>query len=198
MPLRDRHFALVGWLTMANACGVLFSIRIAASSSDQPLPFRRLIPQDGLPGVQANCVFEDSRGFLWSGSNDGLVRYDDRDMRIYRMDPKDPHSCATKAQGKGIDLGCTALAAATPEAALELATRQAGRIQLLITDVVMPGINGRELYKRLKAVQPELRCLYMSGHNADVIAHRGILEGACISYKNRSPSNHWRAECVWP
>jgi signal transduction histidine kinase len=73
--------------------------------------------------------------------------------------------------------GYTVLAAATPEAALELANREAGQIQLLITDVVMPGMNGRELYERLKEVQPELRCLYMSGYTADVIAHRGVLEG---------------------
>ena len=46
---------------------------------------------------------------------------------------------------------------------------------LLITDVVMPEMNGRELAEQLSAIRPNLKCLYMSGYTADVIAHRGIL-----------------------
>jgi FixJ family two-component response regulator len=46
----------------------------------------------------------------------------------------------------------------------------------LITDVVMPQMNGRQLAQRLRGVRPELKCLYMSGYTADVIAHRGVLE----------------------
>jgi two-component system cell cycle sensor histidine kinase/response regulator CckA len=72
--------------------------------------------------------------------------------------------------------GYTVLAARAPEAALKLAEQHAERIHLLITDVVMPGMNGRELRKQLVALQPELRCLYMSGYTADVIAHHGVLD----------------------
>jgi len=72
-------------------------------------------------------------------------------------------------------LGYTVLAAGTPDEALELARTFEGRIDLLITDVVMPGMNGRELADRLTAVRPDTRCLFMSGYTADVIAHRGKL-----------------------
>jgi two-component system, cell cycle sensor histidine kinase and response regulator CckA len=47
---------------------------------------------------------------------------------------------------------------------------------LLITDVVMPEMNGRALAEQLRAARPNIKCLYMSGYTADVIAHRGILE----------------------
>jgi FixJ family two-component response regulator len=47
---------------------------------------------------------------------------------------------------------------------------------LLVTDVVMPEMNGRELAERLRSAQPSLKCLFMSGYTADVIAHRGVLE----------------------
>ena len=40
----------------------------------------------------------------------------------------------------------------------------------------MPQMNGRQLAQRLSAVRPDLKCLYMSGYTADVIAHRGVLE----------------------
>jgi PAS domain S-box-containing protein len=68
------------------------------------------------------------------------------------------------------------LQANTPAEALKLAETYSGYISLLITDVVMPGMNGRELYEQLTIRHPDLKCLYMSGYTADVIAHRGILE----------------------
>jgi two-component system cell cycle sensor histidine kinase/response regulator CckA len=73
-------------------------------------------------------------------------------------------------------LGYTVLTARSPEEALRKAEKHAGPIQLLITDVVMPQMNGRQLSERLSAVRSGLKCLYMSGYTADVIAHRGVLE----------------------
>ena len=72
--------------------------------------------------------------------------------------------------------GYAVLAANTPGEALRLAGERAGRIDLLMTDVVMPEMNGRDLSKRLLAAHPDLKLLFMSGYTADVIAHNGVLE----------------------
>ena len=68
------------------------------------------------------------------------------------------------------------LAAGIPSEAIRLAETHEGEIHLLITDVVMPEMNGRDLDLRLLAHRPKLKCLFMSGYTADVIAHRGLLK----------------------
>jgi PAS domain S-box-containing protein len=73
-------------------------------------------------------------------------------------------------------LGYTVLSADTPEAALSLAKIHAAQIALLITDVIMPEMNGRELAKLITDIKPGLKCLFCSGYTADVISHRGMLE----------------------
>jgi len=73
-------------------------------------------------------------------------------------------------------LGYTVLAAQTPVHAINLVQDHPGELHLLITDVVMPEMNGRALAEQLGAIRANLKCLYMSGYTADVIAHRGILE----------------------
>ena len=72
-------------------------------------------------------------------------------------------------------LGYTVLAASTPDEAIRLADENKG-IHLLITDVVMPGMNGRDLASRLAARFPDLKRLFMSGYTANVIAHHGVLD----------------------
>jgi two-component system cell cycle sensor histidine kinase/response regulator CckA len=72
--------------------------------------------------------------------------------------------------------GYTVLEALVPEDAERLAGNNGAEIQLLLTDVVMPGISGRELAKRLTAHHPHLRVLYMSGYTFNVIAQDGTLE----------------------
>ncbi|NTW48547.1 MAG: PAS domain S-box protein [Chlorobiales bacterium] len=74
-------------------------------------------------------------------------------------------------------LGYHVLAAGTPEEALRLADEHAGEIHLLITDVVMPKMNGRALANQLHAAYPDMKILFMSGYTADIIASRGMLEG---------------------
>jgi nitrogen-specific signal transduction histidine kinase/CheY-like chemotaxis protein len=73
-------------------------------------------------------------------------------------------------------LGYKVLTAGTPGEAARLAEAYAGEIQLLITDVVMPEMNGRDLADLLSAVKPRLKCLFMSGYTSNVIAHHGFLE----------------------
>lgn len=72
-------------------------------------------------------------------------------------------------------LGYTVFIARLPSAAVSLAEANLGKIDLLITDVVMPQMNGRELAERLASTQPQMKCLYISGYTADIIAHRGVL-----------------------
>jgi CheY-like chemotaxis protein len=60
--------------------------------------------------------------------------------------------------------------------ALALAGRHAGQIDLLVTDVVMPDMNGRVLSQRLTHVRPTIKTLYLSGYTDDAILHHGVLE----------------------
>ncbi len=74
------------------------------------------------------------------------------------------------------ELGYTVLSASSPEEALRMSAAHAGKIDLLVTDVVMPRMNGRQLAERIGGERAGLKVLYMSGYTADVIAHRGVLE----------------------
>jgi two-component system cell cycle sensor histidine kinase/response regulator CckA len=73
--------------------------------------------------------------------------------------------------------GYRVLPADSPEEACRIAERHDGRIDLLLTDVVMPAMNGKELQGRIAALRPGVRALFMSGYTADAIAHRGVLDG---------------------
>ena len=72
--------------------------------------------------------------------------------------------------------GFHVLSAASGEEALEVAARYAGTFDLLLTDVVMPGMNGRVLAEQLSPRQPGMRILYMSGYTDSFIAGHGVLE----------------------
>ena len=72
--------------------------------------------------------------------------------------------------------GYTVLAASTPGEAIRLARENKGDIHLLITDVVMPEMNGRDLAKNLLSLYPNLKRMFMSGYTANVIAHHGVLD----------------------
>ena len=73
-------------------------------------------------------------------------------------------------------LGYGVLAASGPREALRLATGHPGEIRLLLTDVVMPGMNGRDLAERLLEVHPNLRVLFTSGYPADHLAPHGVVD----------------------
>ena len=72
--------------------------------------------------------------------------------------------------------GYSVLSAATPTEAVEKATNHSDSIDLLMTDVVMPEMNGRDLAEKLIELHPNIKLLFMSGYTADVIAHQGVLD----------------------
>lgn len=73
-------------------------------------------------------------------------------------------------------LGYLPLCASSAEEAITLAGLRQEPIHLLLTDVVMPGLNDRELFEALAPTWPDLKVLYMSGYTENIIAHRGVLE----------------------
>ncbi len=73
-------------------------------------------------------------------------------------------------------IGYTTLSARTPIEALSFCRNADTRIDLVITDVIMPQFSGKELSDRIKAIRPGAKVLFMSGYSTNVIAHQGILE----------------------
>ena len=73
-------------------------------------------------------------------------------------------------------LGYTVLASSDPLAAIRMVESCSEEIHLLVTDVIMPEMNGRELAEKLSGRCPGMKCLFMSGYTDDVIAHHGVLD----------------------
>ena len=75
-----------------------------------------------------------------------------------------------------VRLGYQVLEAAGGPEALELVRSHTGAIDLLVSDVIMPKMNGRELYQALRQLLPSLKVLYISGYDANIVSRHGILE----------------------
>jgi len=73
-------------------------------------------------------------------------------------------------------LGYRVLAAGTPSEAIDLAEKHPEDIHLLLTDVIMPEMNGHDLSAKLQSLYPDMKRIFVSGYTADVIAHQGVLE----------------------
>ena len=102
-----------------------------------------------------------------AGSGTVLVVEDESELR----------ELATEVLGLA---GYSVLSAGSPSAALELSRRHAGPIHLLLTDVVMPEMSGRDLADRLVQSRPGLKILYMSGYTDDAIVHHGVLDPGTV------------------
>jgi PAS domain S-box-containing protein len=124
-----------------------------------------------LPRI-ANGVLEQSNGEgdgrQVGGSETVLVVEDQEEVRSYAVH-------VLKAYGYQV------LAAHDGPSALTAAETHPGPIHVLLTDVVLPGMNGKQLADRLTGLRPELKVLYTSGYTRDVIAHRGVLD-ADVAY----------------
>jgi PAS domain S-box-containing protein len=119
------------------------------------LPAADAVPADDSTGIKSDASLE--------GSETLLVVEDDRDMLQLTRSILET-------------LGYRVLTAMTPQDAIALATRHGHFIDLLISDVVMPEMNGRQLAQRLCEIAPDLKCLFMSGYTANVIAQSGVLD----------------------
>lgn len=74
-------------------------------------------------------------------------------------------------------MGYAVMKTASPLDAIDICRKGERRIDLILTDVVMPEMNGRELIERIREIQPSVKVLFMSGYSADIVAQRGIVEG---------------------
>lgn len=92
-----------------------------------------------------------------------LVVEDDQDVRAFLTDVLR-------------ELKYRVIAASNAQAAQEVLTDDSRRIDLMLTDVVMPGINGRELARRAQALRPGLKVLFMTGYSRNAVLHQGRLE----------------------
>jgi two-component system cell cycle sensor histidine kinase/response regulator CckA len=72
--------------------------------------------------------------------------------------------------------GFQVLEAANGEEALRVAAGHDGRIHLLMADVIMPGMSGKDVADRLAPLRPDMKVLFVSGYSEDVISHRGVLD----------------------
>jgi len=119
-----------------------------------------------LPRVEekAEKLEQDARAVKMPGGNETILLVEDE--QIVR-------NLASKILKR---LGYEVLAADSGGNALVLAEKQTAPIHLLLTDVVMPGMNGRQLAERLEKIHPETRVLYSSGYTENAIAHHGVID----------------------
>ncbi|KRQ14755.1 hybrid sensor histidine kinase/response regulator [Bradyrhizobium manausense] len=92
-----------------------------------------------------------------------LVVEDDPDLRTYVSDVLR-------------DLNYRVLSASSAQAALTILLQEDQQVDLLLTDVVMPGINGRDLGRRAQQIRPKLKILYMTGYSRNAVVHQGRLD----------------------
>ncbi len=114
----------------------------------------------------------DAPAEAWSSPGAGEVRGGTETILLV----EDDAAVRAPAQRMLQHLGYTVHACGSGPEALASAAMLPGRVDLLVTDVVMPHMNGRELAERLTAARPGVRVLFASGYTQNVIAHHGVLE----------------------
>src|SRR5262249_1030414 len=114
-------------------------------------------------GEQANHVEDDSAMPTGEENETILVVEDDNDLRAYFIEVLR-------------ELNYRAYGARDGVAALGILEQPTRKVDLLLTDVVMPGMNGRELSSRAKERRPDLKVLFMSGYSPNAVVHQGRVE----------------------
>ncbi|MCK5156197.1 MAG: response regulator, partial [Spirochaetales bacterium] len=105
----------------------------------------------------------DSENTMLQGTETILVVEDETNVRLLVCETLQSH-------------GYTVLLAAEPAAGLVQADTYQDTIHLLLTDVIMPRMNGSELYNQLSIIRPDIKVLYMSGYTDNKISQKGILK----------------------
>jgi signal transduction histidine kinase/CheY-like chemotaxis protein len=140
-------------VSSAPGCGTTVTVylpRVTAAPEPLPPPENVAVP-DGSPGADNGVVVTV------------LVVEDADDVRTFVCRALPPR-------------GFRVLSAASPAEAIRLVQDFPEPIDILLTDVIMPGLNGHELYRRLLVTRPGLKVLYMSGYPAEGISHQGVLD----------------------
>ena len=148
-----------GWITVQSAVGIGTSFSI----------YLPRIEQSSLAGIEAIPAKTKAGG-----------------ERVLLVEDQD----AVRSYAKAVlqEYGYVVVEASGGEQAMAVASRHPGQIQLLVTDVVLPGMNGKRLSEQLKRLHPSLKILFISGYTRDVISQRGVLDhGATFLQKPFSP-----------
>ena len=135
-----------GYITVHSKTGEGTVFKMYVPATDKQIVEEASIPLNVLTGDETVLVVDDEPLLI------GLV--------VEMLDP----------------LGYRVLVASNGEEALKVCNNFNGRIDLLLTDVMMPGINGRELAEKFIVKRPETKVIYMSGYTDDALAHHGVLE----------------------
>jgi PAS domain S-box-containing protein len=148
-----------GWIDVSSEVGIGTSFKVY------------------LPRIDASAVPEEIRiGVPTGGGSETVLLAEDQE------------AVRSLARIALTEFGYKVIEASDGDGAMSLAGAYAGEIHLLLTDVVMPGMDGRELSERLKKLRPTLKVLFMSGYTADVIAERGVIErGVAFLHKPFGP-----------
>ena len=101
-----------------------------------------------------------------------VAKYGKETILLVENEPEILHLCQVELEKKGYRV----LAAAAPDAAIQLAVESKEAIKLLLTDVVMPGMNGCDLFKVLQEYNPSLKVLFMSGYSSDIVADKDLID----------------------
>ena len=148
-----------GWVDVWSEVGVGTALKVYLPRTDV-----RPVPDEHGIGVAAE-----------RGNETILVVEDEKSVRSFTV-------AALKQYGYHV------IEASDGDEAIAVAEQHSGRIQLLLTDVIMPGMNGKVLSERLKKSYPDLKVLLISGYTADAFADRGVIDpGDAFLHKPFAP-----------